>query len=114
MTAKIINAFGRKGDDPAQAGKEVAVPVCEGSLFLVREVLRMVKSGELRDVGVIALAGGGPMTALSRSNGETVADLALLNLAADTLKDQVLHRVNDYMRPGDIAKPDDEPEQTDE
>lgn len=91
---KIVG-LNRKPFVPKPAEEEGKIEVCPNSLKLAERTLEQVKAGHLKHIAVIALADGYPFAAFS--NGEAnVPTLSLLNLAADTLKGQIIDHVYEY------------------
>lgn len=110
---KIIGLDGKPFVPPATPeGEATAVKVCENSLRLAKDILVKVEAGELQGLGVIGIAADRPLCAFTHMEDETVPALALLNLAAETLKDMVLGHIDQYIHgvtaeEGDNDDPED-------
>lgn len=88
MTAKIINAFGRKAED----APEVEGPIVdERSVMLLEEMIKWTKQGDLKFVGLVGISGSAAASVL-QFHGASLSDIAILNLAVDALKDQIRAR----------------------
>jgi hypothetical protein len=86
--AEIINAFGRKAGDPLPESEAVEIKPCAASVILLKELTRLVESGDVRNLCAIGVADGRPVSAFGIQTQEFV-DLALLSVAADSLKERL-------------------------
>jgi len=102
MSAEIINAFGRTAEDPLPSAAEVTI--CEPSMLLAKELLRMAETGEIESLAFACIHRGSPMSGCVVPHRGTIAGLSMLSVAADSLKNQVKGRVAEWARDTHIAE----------
>ncbi len=67
-----------------------AVKIDESALKVAERLVEQIKAGEMRCLAFIALSGeGSPISTMPVHDDITFIDLALLNIAAESLKEQV-------------------------
>jgi hypothetical protein len=108
--AKVTDIFTRKEFVPPQPD-EPERP-CSKTVDLLERLLERARSGELRGIGVAAIANAFPFSSFVMPVGETVQQLAVLNASVDSLKDQILGEIDSYsyiVPLGDESECDPEP-----
>lgn len=96
MTDKIIG-LDRKPyvAPPTDEAREIKVDA--SAVALLERMLERAKTGQLRAVAIIGLDPiGNPITSLPVHDDITFLDFALLNIAAETLKEQVVDCIHEY------------------
>jgi hypothetical protein len=93
---KVINAFTRKAfvaPDPTEASKP---KVDKTSLALCEDILERIKTGDLTHLVIAGLHQNNPICALVSRMDTSIEQLAMVNLAVDSVKMKIREEIDGY------------------
>lgn len=112
MTENIVSLRPDKPFTPPAPPAEAAPFVPDENLVLLaQQMVDRVKSGEITALGIATISHGGIMSVFAVPSNITIPQLAVLNTSVDSLKDQVLGRINIHARYVDIDGDEYDPDE---